>query len=242
MSDQYAFDATEFEVEFNAKPTAAVPVLVAHKLRRPTLAELVEREKQSAYEMVEVSPREDELRVDDEAANCRLWDKLIMGVRGYDGNAEWRPLTDEDKARMRAGHKSTAIKGLYLGECAIEDDGTGISFAEQTWTVKQSIAGVYEIRHTLREPNEAERARFRRTASSTRNVRGSKQTRVAVVGNLNAYVELFDALWQGCTGAQVGGQPFEAARRGEFLASIDPIWKRQVVSTLTAALEAQLQD
>lgn len=242
MSDLYAYDATEFQVEFNAKPTAPAPVLVAHKLRKPTLAELIEREKQSAYEMIEVSSREDELRVEDEAANCRLWDKLVVAVKGYDGQHDWRPLTDEEKAKMRPGHKSTAIKGLYLGECAIEDDGAGISLGEQTWTVVQTIAGAYTIRHTLREPTEAERVRFKRTAASTQNVKGTKRAHVRVVGNLGAYVELFDALWQGCEGATVGEHPFSPERRADFLAAIDPVWKRQIVSTLTGALEAALQD
>ena len=157
--------------------------------------------------MIEVTSREDQLRTDDEEPNCRLWDKIILAVRGYDKADDWRTVTDDLKPQMRPGHKTTAIKGIYLGTCEIEDTGDGISFAEQLWTVRQEIAGAYTVRHTLREPTEAERVRFKRTASSTQNIRGAKKAHVKVVSNTRAYVELFDALWQGCegaTGAEIG--------------------------------------
>lgn len=242
MSEMYAFDAPEIIVEFNARPGAATPAIVAHKLRKPTLDELSEREKRSAYEMVEVSTREDEIRVDDEAANAWLWGRLILGVRGYDGATDWQALTEEQREQMRPGHKITAIRGLYLGECSLLDDDGSVSLSAQLWNVRQELAGGYVVTHTLREWTEAERLKFKRAASSTQNVRGTKKAHVKVITNLRAYTELFDLLWQGCEGGTVDGRAYAPELRDTFLRAIDPIWKRQIIQTLNGALEAQLQD
>src|SRR5262245_333988 len=110
MSDKplYAFDAEHYEVSFNARPNAENPAVVRHRLRKPTLAELIEREGLINYELVELNQREDEIRADDETANARLWDKIALAVKGYRGAGDWRELTPEEKAAMRPGHKVTA--------------------------------------------------------------------------------------------------------------------------------------
>src|SRR5262245_41298765 len=101
MTDLYEFDAEFINVGFNARPNAETPAIVFHKLRKPTLQELVEREQQIKYELVEISSREDEIQSDDELANARFWDKIAVAVRGYKGIDDWANLTDEDRAAMR---------------------------------------------------------------------------------------------------------------------------------------------
>lgn len=243
----YAFDAPFTEVPFYARPNAEKPHVVYHRLRKPTLKELIDRESRITYEMVEVSSREDEIRADDEAANAIFWNAIALAIKGYRGADEWRDLTDEDRAAMRPGHKTAAIRTLYAGTCEIEGDEDGVSIGADTWTVKQGI-GIkdepdFVIRHILREPTETERAKFKRTASSTSYVKGAKRAQVRVKTNLRAYVELYDALIQNVMGGTVGGNGlFTDGNFRQILPAIDPIWKRQVIQCLMATLEAQLSD
>lgn len=253
MSDRlYEFDAEYTDVPIIAKPSGDNPTIVYHRLRKPTLQELLDRESQISYEMVELNSREEEIKADDETANVKLWDKIIMSVMGYKNAPEWRELTEEEKAAMRPGHKTTAIRTLYASNCEIEGDEEGVSIGPDTWTVRQEIGLSkdqldYVVRHILREPTEAERGKFKRAASSTSYIKGAKKQQVRVRTNLRAYIELYDALIENIAGGTVLGSPWLG--QGQvmveprlFVMSIDPIWKRQVIQCLTATLEAQMSD
>jgi hypothetical protein len=244
MSELYPFDADTIAVEFNARPSADNPTIVYHRLRKPTLAELIEREQQINYELVELNSREDEIRSDDDLANARLWDKIILEVKGYRGVDDWRAVTDEDRAAMKPGHKTMAIRALYAASCQIEGDDEGVSIGADVWTVRHEIGAGKEpdfiVRHTLREPTEAERIKFKRSSSSTSYVKGAKKSQVRVRTNLKAYCELYDALITIVEGGSVNG--LVGANLELFRAAIDPIWKRNVIQTLMSALEAQLSD
>lgn len=244
----YPFDESTIEVQFNARPGADTPHVVAHRLRKPTLQELLEREQAVSLEIHEVSNREDTIVSDDEGANCRLWDKLILEVQGYRGMADWTPVNDEMKAQMRAGHKTTAIRGMYAGTATVaNDDGDGVSLGGDDWTIKQAIGSdtenpQYEVLHILREPTEGERGKFKRAASSAHIVRGAKKSRTKIVTSLKAFVELYDALIIDIVGGTVNGQYLSHDNRSQFLAAVDPTWKRLVVQTLLNAIEAALLD
>lgn len=244
----YPFDEQLIEVQFNARPGAETPLVVAHRLRKPTLQELLEREQGVSLEIHEVSNREDTIVSDDEGANCRLWDKLILQARGYRGMADWTPLDDNQKAEMRPGHKSTAIRGMYAGTASVaNDDDDGVSLSGDTWAIRHVIGAdaenpQYEILHVLREPTEGERSKFKRAASSAHIVRGGKKSRTKIVTSLKAFVELYDALVIDITGGTVAGQYLSHDNRAQFLAAIDPTWKRLVVQTLLNAIEAALLD
>lgn len=245
----YAFDATEFEITFNARPVSATPAWVTHKLRKPTLEELIEWEKGQTYETVEVSKRENQIISDDDAATGKLWNKLILSVKGYNDTArtdgaEWHDLTDEEKQQMRSNHKAAAIRGLYRSSCSIEDnsDSQSVSLSGDTWSIKQEIGSQddpYIVTHVLREPNEKEMRKFKQSAASTSFVRGAKKQHIKVATNLKAYIELYDALINTVAGATVTGQ---SGNTVPFVNAIDPIFKRQVISTLMEALDTQLQD
>jgi|SRR5262245_7787437 len=243
--ETYPFDADHFEVAFNAQPSADNPRLVYHRLRKPTFEELNDREGQIKYEMVELSSHKDEIQADDETANVRLWDKIIVSVKGYRGAGDWRELTDEEKAQMRPVHKTVAIRAMYAGSCEIEGDRDYVPIEPEIWTVRQKIGTKedrpdYVVRHTLREPTEAERVKFR--PSTTSYIKGARKMRVQIATRLKPYVELYDALIEGVEGATVGDRPFGELNRAQFLAAIDPMWKRQVIDCLTSALGAQLSD
>lgn len=247
----FAFDDSEIIVAFNARPNAEKPQIVRHKLRKPTLKELMEREDQIKYETVAVSSRENELDSDDETANARLWDKIAVAVKGYKGIDDWAHLAEEHRAAMRPGHKVTAIRALYAGSCEIEGDEDSVSIGADTWTVKQNIGTDdenpdYIVRHILREPTEAERQKFKASASRTSYVTGAKKMRIRVRTNLKAHADLYDALIQGIEGATAvkywGDVAHDQGLRSLFLKEVDPMWKRQIIQCLMSALEAQLSD
>ena len=243
----YAFDAPDFEIQFNARPGADIPHIVYHRLRKPTLAELNEREAGISQEMVEVSKHETELVSTDDTANMRLWDKLVTAIKGYRGFEDWREPSDDEKRQLRASHKSFAVRNIYAGSCAIDADDALVSLSGDVWTIKQMIGPdgdnpLFTVFHVLREPNEAEYAKFKRTANKTSYMSGSRKTRFKVRSDLKPYIEMYDALIETIEGGTVGGLPFAADRRDAFIRAIDPIWKRQIVQTLMGALDVQLLD
>lgn len=244
----YDFDAPFIEVQINARPGASSPVIVSHKLRKPTLQELLDREKAISLEIVETSNREEQIVTDDDSANCQLWDRLIVEIKGYAGIPDWQPISDQQKMGMRPGHKRTSIVAMYAGSAQIiGGDEDEISLSMDTWTIRQMVGPdadnpLYTIDHVLREPTESERAKFKRNASKVSFVRGAKRARTKIGADLRAYVEIYDALVTSIDGGMVAGKTFKDSERGPFLAAIDPTWKRVIVQTLMNAIEAALLD
>lgn len=244
---KYAFDAPYYEVQFNARPNSDAPLLVAHRLRQPTLTELIERESQINLEIVETSKREEEISTDEEIANAKLWDKVILEVKGYKGFDDFRPLTETEKAAMRPSHKRVAVLGMYAGTASILNDDAELSIENDTWTIRHLIGTnpehpAFTIDHILREPTELERVRYKRGASKIRLVRGSSKARTRIASDLKVFCELYDALVMNIDGATVKDRDLIASNRSEFLAAIDPVWKRLVVQTLMGSIEAALLD
>jgi hypothetical protein len=246
-NNAYPFDAESVEVQINARPGADTPFIVTHQLRKPTLTELLDREKAINLEIVEESAREERIVTDDEMATCALWDKIILQVKGYKGIPQFRALTDGEKASMRAGHKKTAILAMYAGSAQVVGDEDEVSLGANTWTIRQLVGPdqekpLFTVEHVLREPTESERAKFKRTASKVSFIRGAKRARTKIGADLRAYVEIYDALITDIDNGTVKDQPFHTSDRATFLAAIDPTWKRLIVQTLMAALEASLLD
>lgn len=211
-----------------------------HKLRRPTLDELIAREQQSVAEVEEVAPNEDAWHEDSQAANGKLWDKCIVGVTGYriggELAADFVPVSPDIAAKIPLTHKATAISGLYLAKCTVEQgEDEGFSLDGDTHTIRQAIGAGDEpdfvLLHTLRQPTEAELRDYNKRASTATSVSGSRKRKIRVRTNLKADVELYDKLAVSLTGAT----PPEPRM-------VDPIFKRQVVQTLIASLNASLLD
>jgi len=243
----YPFDLEFIAVSFNARPKSETPKIVWHKLRKPTLQQLKDRESQIKSELVSISSREDEDRSDDSAANANLWRKLIVAVKGYRGAADWRELTEAEKEEMKPGHKSRAIAQMYMGSClvdAAEDDEVGIG--AETWVIRQEIGAGREpdfvVRHSLREPTKAEWEKFNGAALRVSHVRGAKRPRRKINTSLQTYCDLYDAILLSIDSGTVGGKAFTPETRKAFLAQIDPTWKREIIATLMATLEGQSSD
>jgi hypothetical protein len=249
LAVDYAFDARQFEIAIEVR-RGDVTYHFAHRLRRPTLEELLERERAITYEVVEVDSRQDVIHFDVEAANARLWDRIAEAVQGYDfgdgvsagyGAEGFRPVQERERERMLGTHKSRVILGLYTDETEpIEDDG----FSLDSIRIRQTFGTVARsaVIHTLRLPTEAERIKFKARSTSTQFVRGARKRHETIRSDLKTFVGFYDLLLLDIQGGTVDGAGYSTARRGPFLAAIDPMWKRSVVQSLVNSLEANLKD
>lgn len=248
QEDLYPFDPEFIEVSFNAMPGADEPVIVSHRLRKPTVAQMLEREKSVQVTIRELTSREEHIEVTEEDANTALWNDIAVAVKGYRGKSDWADLTPLDKQVMRAAHKQAAIRAMYSGSVSIVGSENEVSIGGDEWTVRQSIGPDpdnprFVVDHVLREPGEAERSAFRKRASKVSFVRGSRRPQTKITVDLGAYIQLYDSLIVDVRGATVGGEPyFPEGAKSAFLAAIDPTWKRQVIQKLMDAIEAALLD
>lgn len=243
----YAFDAEYFDVPINVLPNAENPQIVYHRLRKPTLQELNEREDRIVYKLIGASSREEEIVSSEEVANARLWDAIILKVKGYRDAPDWHELTEEEKTAMRSGHKSTAIRTLYAGTAEIEGAEDGITIGADHWTIRHEIGlsrdnPDFIVKHILREPTEAERLKYNQTSTRTTILKGAKRPQRQVQTKLKPPADLYDVLIEDVQGGTVNGGEFHNGNRKDFLAAVDPVWKRLVILILMNTLEAQISD
>jgi hypothetical protein len=252
----YRFDEAEIYSRINVRPEATKPAYVTYKFRKPNLEELTEWAKSAVYQSTEINKRENESRYDDIAANVKLFNKIVLAVRGeWQSATDFRPLTDEQKERVKIDHKVAAVDGLYSSTCEIdygdeeqeeEQELELMIFGGQQWTVRQRIGGdKYTIVHILREPAEAERVRFKRTSTNTTYLTGARKQQQTTRTNLKSYVELYDAVIVDVQGGTVDGYEMNDSRaieRAKFIQQIDPVFKQLVIRKLMAAIEAEYQD
>lgn len=241
----YPLDQDEFDIPIKTNRGQ----MVYHKLAKPTLAELIEREKASSYETEAVSDTEEKISVDDEIPNARLWDKIALKVKGYKLSKadihpidEWRDLTPELRAAIPVGHKALAIRAMYQFTCEVEaEEDEGFTLAAETWTIKQTFGDAampdYIIRHVMKTPTEKQRRDFKARASEVRFSKGARKMRTKVLTNLKAHVELYDDLIVSISGVTTESAPTV----GEF-SKIDPIWKQMVIIALMRSFEASAAD
>lgn len=236
----YPLDQNEFEIAISIKLAEDRSKQLHHKVRRPTMAELLERESQSVTEMEEVAPGEDAFHTEMDGANSRLYDKIAIQIKGYKAAgvnpAEWTTPTPEMLAKIPTAHKSTVVSGLYLSKCDVEaDNEDGFDLDGGSYVVKQEIGAGdepdYVIRHTLRAPTETERRDYDKAAGKASQVFGSRKRKIRFRTNLKAEVALYDKLFISLDGATPANPE-----------SVDPIFKRQAVQALLTSLNASLSD
>lgn len=249
----FPFDQELIDIRINVTPGADRPFYTTHRVRRPTLEELNNRESMTVYEMRDLGGNEEEVVINDDTGNSYVYDLIAREVQGYDlGDGvdpqEFRPVNEGFLNLLSVPHKNAVLRGLYFSQAKIEVDPQMTGFrlgGVREMRVRQSLGqgdpAPFSIVHILREPSEPERAAYRERASQTRNVRGSRRARSKIVTNLSAAVELYDTLLLKIEGAQVAGEEFTSANRGAYLRAIDPMYKRQVIVTLISSLEADLQ-
>lgn len=236
MSDNlYPLDQTEYTVPIQVKSGA----ICNHRLKKPTLQQLIEREAAIVCEREEVAPGEHKFTIDDESANAALWGKIAIWIQGYSTSGytsdQEIPVTPEIAAKIPDSHKANVIRGSYRLDCVlVEQEDDGFNLDAETYVIKQEIGGEtpdYVIHHTLRRPTEGERKEYHRRASQTLHIQGSRRAKARITSNLKAVVELYDRLFIAIDGISGIAEP---------LKQIDAVWKRSAMQALMGVYESNL--
>lgn len=235
QANLYDFTQTEIIIPIKVRPGGRA-LIVKHRLRKPTFSELEIRDKKQTAESV-TKGNEEIVEGAGSGPDLELWGKLITGAQGYGyaatpNGADW--LSDHDALKLiPASHKLAAIRALHEADYEVlraDDDADVFVLGATETRVKQTI-GNYTIIHTLREMTEAERLDFERRSMQASFVRGKgKDVRTKIQPNLKAFVDLYDKLVTGITGA-TGDKSL-----------LDPIFKRGVVNAVLSAEAAVMSD
>lgn len=248
----------DFEIEFNARPGAPKPVMVTHKLRRPSYDELYGRETKLAYRTRDVGKDEEEVLPSGDDANVYLYDRIIKQVSGGYNQEKFIDFTKygDDRnerasqlAKIPSMHKNQVIGAMYSFDSEVyyaEDAdldnfiwGDGETYTIRTEMGLDPMMPDFIVDHELREPTEGEMINFNRDRAVIRIERGTKKPVSKVMSNLSAGVKLYDALIKNVKGATYNGSPVDVTQ-ATHLKAIDPIMKQQVVNALIKSVGVDL--
>jgi hypothetical protein len=168
----YQMDVSQYEVPLNLSPSLSKPYIVIHTLRRPTFEEEEARERATPLVTTDAGKIDgadaSSISIDDEPANIKLYDKIVLNVKGYpvyerdtDGNIRLgKPseqgvspeqlLLSADGTEEQAinlippGHKSIAVAGIYNSNYEVDVDQDNFMFAlggGREWVIRQEIGG-----------------------------------------------------------------------------------------------------
>ncbi len=161
------------------------------------------------------------------------------------------------KELIPVSHKSTAISGMFTSKFDIDVPETEeFSFTlggGREWRIKHEIGGGekredgtlspadFTLYHTLREPTEMERKKFRTRAVAALTLRNPKTGQVTErrSTNLKVMKELYDALILSVEGATIEGKEIRVSDASQ-LEMIPASFKKSVVIRLFNFLEADL--
>jgi hypothetical protein len=238
-----------YEAEFRARRTD-----VYHKLRKPTLQELMARDAAKPYRSRDVGNDEEEVMPDTSGRPEHvLYDKLVLEVRGYsEESAIFENLSEDERAKMLAKipttHKSDVIRAaLDSIEAKVEYDENDspeifIWGEGNEVRVKCELGrgdNPYVVTHTMREPSERQMQDYRNRATRFTIEKGTKKPVTKVVTNLIPAVELYNALVVAIEGATYDGQPVDIANP-THLGAVDAYQKRAVVDALLKETQLDL--
>lgn len=273
-NQQFVINEELTPVKININPKRGKEYYATHVFKRPTFEDEELRERTSPI-ITEESGKVDgqtatKQTVDDERANLKFYDKLITTVAGYTIKGSKEPIDARAEIDEKlvldlipSNHKLTAVSGLYRSTMEVdlgEEDDEEFSFdlgASREWRVVQKIGGQYMLEdatmappdyvvtYVLREPSEAERAKYRAKAmgSSTYTKKGGGRVSRAST-NLKVVTDLFDALITRIEGAafKTGEETIPVdAKNPDHVKSILASFKLSVIITLFNALEADLE-
>lgn len=205
-----------------------------HTLRRPTVEELLERDKQlqsnveigkdGAYKLPDPAIDED--------TDAAAYDKVAIATQGYPGE-------------VPAMHKAAAFRGMYRRIIEVDED---CSPFDELITVNEEIGDGDEpdfvISHVLRQPTEEELRLYRRKMQ-TGEIKPGKRGRQTFVtrSTLRTAVEFYDKWISSIAGGTVGGETWTGSfAADDFISAVDPLIKRMVVQALYAKISEALLD
>jgi hypothetical protein len=205
----------------------------SHTLSRPPAEMIIAREEELQSEIP--IARDGSFSLPDSTAyeetDARYYDRIVVKTGGY-------------KGAIPVAHKAAAFQGLFRREIYLDPDCD--IFSDEV-TVLEEIGGADEpdflIRHTLRQPTEAELKKCRQ-ANSGGKLMPDKRGRQKLVtsSNLRSAMRFYNSWLVRLDGATVGGNTFSPDKRDEFVALVDPLVQRKVVNVLVDELTGSLLD
>ena len=217
-------------------------------MRRPLEKELIEREKKSRAGLAQVSKFEQALEAGDDSADLELATKLVTAIAGFnmrDGQPleATRSVGLDNVGKIPATLRLAGLKGLYASICDVYtlDLENGVAVIKQELGTRNEPD--YVIFHTLDISDEKLRTSYKvKTQTVMVNSKDPRIQRQSVRLNLAKIVEFYNTYFISIEGVSIADQPYTESQRPQALTLIDAYWKRQVMTTLTTALEDGLQD
>jgi hypothetical protein len=206
-----------------------------HRLRRPTAEEILARDKDIETE-TQIGKDGGFSLPDPTAAediDAKYHDIISLEVSGY-----------PEGAQIPTRHKAAAFNAIYRREFELEDAAD--IFAEEITIVEEIGVGDepdFTVKHTLKQLSESELKKFRQRSQGGEMKQGKRGKMIfRPYSNLRLAIQIYDASLVSISGAHVSGKTFSAETRPEFLAAVDPLIKRSVVSTLVGEVSSGLLD
>lgn len=205
-----------------------------HTLRRPDPELIAKRDdelqtaipiaKDGSYSMPDPT-------LNDEV-DAKYYDAIAVSATGYTGE-------------IPELHKAKAFQGLYLREVAVDEDAD--IFADEVSVVEEIGGGVvpdFTITHVMRQPSESEIKAYRRKMTGTSEIKPGRRGRQSLVSRSNLKIAMqYYSLWMlRVEGATVNGETYSSENRDAFLATVDPLIQRHVVTTFANAITNELLD
>jgi hypothetical protein len=166
-----------------------------------------------------------------EETDAKYYDRIVIRTEGY-------------KSEVPTAHKAAAFQGLFRREIYLDPECD--IFGDEV-TILEEIGGVDEpdftIRHILRQPAESELKKFRQSSSGGRLLPDKRgRQKLVTSSSLRSAMRFYSLLLVKLEGANAGDSPFSADKRDEFIALVDPLIQRKVVSVLVDELVGGLLD
>lgn len=265
----YDFSYPTMRVPINTAQPGKTPVYATHVVRVPDLEQLIEREKQSKYETVELSRTEDIIQADDDLANKNLFAAIADTFDGYvfekfNGDKSDRKAMlafKRERARetrqaseflddIPMGHKRAVLQAVHAVNAEVEVDEefdfVDLSSDDPNMRITCEIGSKsrpdYTLTFIMRKPEEDEISRYKRVVAEVRSVKGSRKARQRIVTNTRAGIEAFDLLFVSVEGGAIGERASESCSKAELIKAIKPIIKGAVARAAMSHASADSSD
>jgi hypothetical protein len=166
-----------------------------------------------------------------EETDAKYYDRIVIKTEGY-------------TAEIPTAHKAAAFQGLFRREIYLDPECD--IFGDEV-TVIEEIGGGEEpdftILHVLRQPTEAELKKCRQGSSGGRLLPDKRgRQKLVTSSNLRSAMRFYNTWLVRIEGAAIGGNTFSPDKRDEFVALVDPLIQRKVVTVLVDELTGGLLD
>jgi hypothetical protein len=217
-------------------------VRVFHRIARPNIQQLQERDDKQPYRSQMVNEDRERLLSDVSGrADAELYDQLVLLTEGYKYN-----VVDgqDESARTQAlnsvprAHKSDMMRAILEVKSEVVPEGeeevdTFVWGQGLTYRIRTEIGdqGQFVAYSTMREPTNRQLDDYSLASTDFEIEKGQRKPITRVHTKLAPAVQLFDELVDAIEGFTVNGKPINVKDKRQ-LALVDPYFKRSVLDAL----------